>query len=264
MDDTLSPLIIRALQDNPRPLEFYLREQSRLPGPRANLRLVEDVADLLAEAVSTRTGDVERVIDYLTRDASMLKTNTPDEFVVMCGVVASGACAAVYAEWRHEVIARLDKYACNASWRIREATARAFQRLLETAPKETTACLRIWASEGNCWQQRASMAAIAEPAFMHQAAMREAAMEMQQEILRRFHAIPLPERKREDVKVLRQASGYTLSVIAAALPEQGFALMRECASWRDPDINWIIRENLKKKRLAKFAEQTELLTQILA
>jgi hypothetical protein len=47
------------------------------------------------------------------------------------------------------------------------------------------------------------------------------------------------------------------------LPEQGFALMRECASWDDVDINWVLRENLKKKRLAKFSDQVEQLVKIL-
>jgi len=46
---TLSSLVERALTGNQRPLEFYLLDQSRLPGPRANLELVDDVSDLFAE-----------------------------------------------------------------------------------------------------------------------------------------------------------------------------------------------------------------------
>ncbi len=38
---TLSALVERSLAGNLRPLEFYLREQSRLPGTRANLELVK-------------------------------------------------------------------------------------------------------------------------------------------------------------------------------------------------------------------------------
>ncbi len=240
-----------------------MREQSHLPGPRANLRLVDDVSYLLAEAVSTQEEDVRRVIEHLTRDEKTLEGNTPAEFVVLCGVVAYGMCSAAYSPWRSSVFARLSEFACTASWRVREGTAIAFQRLLETAPEETSAALRVWASEGNCWQQRASIAAIAEPALMNDVVLREAALNMQQVILRRFHALPLSERKREDVRALRQAAGYTLSVITAALPEQGFALMRECAAWDDADINWILRENLKKKRLAKFSDQVEQLAKIL-
>jgi hypothetical protein len=40
--------------------------------------------------------------------------------------------------------------------------------------------------------------------------------------------------------------------------------MRECATWGDADITWVLRENLKKKRLAKFAEDTEALIRLLA
>jgi hypothetical protein len=40
--------------------------------------------------------------------------------------------------------------------------------------------------------------------------------------------------------------------------------MRECASWNDADITWILRENLKKKRLAKFTDYTEELNRLLA
>ncbi len=263
MDETLQPLVVRALQENPRALEFFLREQSHLPGPRANLRLVDDVSDVLAEAVSTRPEDVRRVIEHLTRDANTLEVNTPGEFVALCGVVALGMCASVYPVWRQEVIARLSEFAGNASWRVREGVAMAFQRLLEAVPEETSASLRIWASEGNCWQQRATIAAIAEPALMHDAAVRDAAFDIQQVIVKRFHAISLSERKREDVRILRQAMGYALSVMTAALPDQGFALMRECASWDDADINWILRENLKKKRLAKFSEQVKQLAKML-
>ena len=39
--------------------------------------------------------------------------------------------------------------------------------------------------------------------------------------------------------------------------------MRECAAWHDADITWILRENLKKKRLAKFVEEIEQLMKLL-
>jgi hypothetical protein len=40
--------------------------------------------------------------------------------------------------------------------------------------------------------------------------------------------------------------------------------MCHCASWGDQDINWVLRENLKKKRLAKYTEHTEKLSRMLA
>ncbi|WP_136625169.1 hypothetical protein [Dictyobacter kobayashii] len=74
--------------------------------------------------------------------------------------------------------------------------------------------------------------------------------------------LPL-DRKCEDFRTLRRTLGYTLSVVTAALPEKGFAFMCECALWNDTDINWILRENLKKKRLAKFPQQIATVTELL-
>ena len=48
MHDTLSSLVERALNGTQRPLEFYLRENGRLPGARANMELANDVSYLLA------------------------------------------------------------------------------------------------------------------------------------------------------------------------------------------------------------------------
>jgi len=264
MHETLSSLVERAFLENQRPLEFYLREQSHLPGARANLGLMNDLSNLMAAVVGKRPHDVRALLRYLVRDEESLKSNTPDEFVVMCGVVSFGACAAVYPDWCPEVFLLLGDFTCSSSWRVREGSAIGFQRLLSAAPEETIAYLRILASEGNYLQQRACIAALAEPPLLHTDEMKEAALDIQRTILQRFREIPLIERKREDVKVLRQATAYTISVIVAALPEQGFALMCECASWGDPDITWALRENLKKKRLAKFTEQAEHVSKFLA
>lgn len=264
MHDTLSTLVRRALKESPRPLEFYLREQSHLPGSRANLGLVGEVCDEMASYVPQHSRQVWDALHYLAREEQTVETNTPGEFVVLCGVVAFGACATVHAEWHADVCVQLARFAGNASWRVREGAAIAFQRMLTGVPEATVRYLRMLAREGDCLQQRASAAAIAEPLLLHGEEIKTAALEIQQVIVRRFRDIPLSERKRDDVRVLRQALGYSLSVVAAALPEQGFALMRECASWGDPDMVWVIRENLKKKRLAKFTEQTAYLARMLA
>jgi hypothetical protein len=43
-------------------------------------------------------------------------------------------------------------------------------------------------------------------------------------------------------------------VLAAAEPEAGFALLERWADGGDPDVAWVLRENLKKKRLARYSE----------
>jgi len=93
--------------------------------------------------------------------------------------------------------------------------------------------------------------------------MLPAALTLQRIALERLHAVAAAERKNEQFRILRRTLGYTLSVITAAAPEQGFALMRECATWNDPDIREVLRENLKKKRLAKFAKDAEEVAKLL-
>jgi hypothetical protein len=264
MHETLSSLVARAFTGNQRPLEFYLREQSRLPGTRANLELVNSLSNLLTAVVLEQPDQVWMLLNYLVRDEQTVATNTPDEFIVLCGVVAFGACATVRPEWRRGVFELLGRFASSGSWRVREGVAMAFQRLLPVAPQETIEYLMELATKGNCFQQRASVAAIAEPPMLNTPTMIDAALAIQRLVLERLHALPAGVRKREDVRTLRQGLGYTLSVVAAAIPEKGFALMRECAGWGDPDINWILRENLKKKRLAKFVEHTEKVSRLLA
>jgi len=262
---TLSALVDRALTGNLRPLEFYLREQSRLPGARANLELANELSYLLAALAKEQPDEVRALLDYLISDERhKVVSNTPAEFVVLCGVVAYGACAAVQAKWRSEVFELLGQYACSTCWRVREAVATAFQRLLMGAPQEAISYLTIIAAQGNYFQQRAAIAAFAEPALLHSSDIAHAALAVQHVVLERVHAAPAKERKREDFRVLRQTLGYAVSVVTAAAPEKGFALMHNCARWGDADINWILRENLKKKRLAKFVEYTEVLSKLLA
>jgi hypothetical protein len=264
MHDTLSSLVERAFTGNQRPLEFYLREQSRLPGSRANLELVTSLSNLLAAIVLEQPDPVWMLLKQLVADEKTIASNTPGEFVVLCGVVGFGACTAVRPEWRGEVFELLGHFAYSSKWRVREGAALAFQRLLPVAPQETIEYLMELATKGNCLQQRLSVAAIAEPPLLNTPEMIDAALTIQRLVLERLHALPAGERKREDVRALRQSLGYTVSVVAAATPERGFALMGECATWADADINWVLRENLKKKRLAKFAEHTEKVSKLLA
>ena len=265
MHDTLNSLVERAIAGRPRPLEFYLREHSRLPGPRANLELANDVGSLLAAAADKHPDEVRSLINYFaTGDRKQIAGNTPAEFIMLCGVIAAGTCAVVQPEWREKTLEMLSYYACSPYWRIREGVAMAYQHLLSADQQTVIASLKRLAVEGNYLQQRAAIAAVAEPHLLFNDEAIQDAVQLQRVILENSRRAPSAERKLEDFRVLRRALGYTLSVITAAAPEQGFALMRECATWNDEDITWILRENLKKKRLAKFSQDTALVARLLA
>ncbi|HLI09486.1 MAG TPA: hypothetical protein VKV40_23190 [Ktedonobacteraceae bacterium] len=265
MYTTLGSLVERAITGNQRPLEFYLRDQSRLPGPRANLELVSDFSDLLATVAAEQPEQTRGLLKYLINGThTAAKTNTPEEFVLLCGVVAYGACAETQPTWRTEAFEVMGEYAEHASWRVREGAVMGFQRLLIAAPQDTIRYLKTMAARGNDLRQRAAIAAIAEPPLLKTDELVDAALAIQRTVLERLRCAPSESRRREPFRTLRQALGYTLSVVTAAAPERGFALMRECAGWGDPDVTWVLRENIKKKRLAKFPEDMEALMRLLA
>src|SRR5579859_6740029 len=100
MYETLTPLVERAISGNMRPLEFYLREQSRLPGPRANLELVNELTNLLTALVVEQPESVQELLCYLMSDERQrIVSNTSAEFVILCGIVAMGQCAAAHPKW---------------------------------------------------------------------------------------------------------------------------------------------------------------------
>ena len=236
-----------------------------MPGPRANLELANDVGALLAASVPKYHENVRTLITQFANGVrKKIASNTPEEFVMLCGIIAFGTCAAVYAPWREESYEMLEHYATSDQWRVREGVALAFQHLLSTVPHDTLLCLTKLAMSGNYLQQRAAVAAVAEPPLLHDTSILEAALALQRIVLNRLRNAPALDRKTEELKTLRRTLGYTLSVVTVALPEQGFALMRECATWNDADITWILRENLKKKRLTKFTEDTAALAKLLA
>ena len=68
-------------------------------------------------------------------------------------------------------------------------------------------------------------------------------------ILEDAAGFPQEKRKAEAFQVLKKGWSYTLSVLAAAAPEDGFDLLERWAGRSDPDIRQILVENLKKKRL---------------
>lgn len=265
MHDTLSSLVERALAGNQRPLEFYLRDNSRLPGARANLELANDVGYLLAIAIPRCADNVHALLEYLVSEEHRVVTsNTPEEFVMLCSIMCYGICAAAQPAWRMETFALLESFACSSYWRIRESVAMAYQRLLAADASATISQLTCLATEGNYLQQRAAIAAVAEPPLLYNMDILNAALHLQRIVLERMRLVPNKERRNEDFRGLRRTLGYTLSVVTAATPEQGFALMRECAAWHDHDIHWVLRENLRKKRLAKFTHDTANVLKLLA
>lgn len=219
--------------------EAFLREHSGLPGPRANLALASAVAD---------EGD-ERLFRRLLRwGPERAPVDTPEGFLAFCGAVGLGT---LVANGQTAPVAELRALAADPRWRMREAVAMALQRWGRADMDALVAELRGWA-DGSRLEQRAAVAALCEPALLR----RERHVVEVLAVLDRVTGslVAAPDRREEGFRVLRQALGYCWSVAVAALPEEGARRLDPWMSSEDPEVRWVVRENLKKKRLAKVGD----------
>jgi len=103
--------------------------------------------------------------------------------------------------------------------------------------------------EGSWLEQRAAGAAVCEPRFLNS----EEDVRRVLAILDRITAAVAAagEQAGDDFRALRQALGYCWSVAVAARPELGEPVMERWLGMADPDVRWIMRENLRKRRLSR-------------
>lgn len=204
----------------------YLSRHSGLPGPRANLALVDTVA-ALADAPT---------IDELLRSG--------DEYPLMCAAAALGRRAdnAEYASKAHTL-------ASSERWRVREGVAIGLQLLGDVAPAALTSIVLAWADDPDPLVQRAAAAAICEPRLLRTPEAAGTAIEVCTRATHHLVALPTERRKQPDARTLRQALGYCWSVAIAADPGPGLAAFHALDS-ADPDVAWIVNQNRRKKRLS--------------
>jgi hypothetical protein len=213
--------------------DSFLLKESGLPGPRGNLELAHAVA---------WEGNEEQFNHFLTFHAD---ENTPEVFVVFCGVMGLGRLAAN----QPELFNRLREYASDPRWRIREAVATGLQLAGDQDLDLLVSEMKKW-GQGNWYEKRAAAAALAEPRLLKQP---KHAKQVLQILDRITASMETDDNARDDsYKVLRQGMGYCWSVAVVALPEDGKPMMEHWLNSEDKDIRWMIKENLKKNRLIKM------------
>lgn len=206
----------------------FLSERSGLPGPRANLSLVEAV---------TRCADAD-AIDALLRDDG--------EYAMMCA-----AAATAYRAGDPAYEARARTLASDERWRVREGVAMGLQMFGDTAPRQLAATALAWADDPNPFVKRAAAAAICEPRLLHTPEMAAVAVEVCAGLTRWLVACAGERRSQPAVRTLRQALGYCWSVAVAADPDPGLASFLALDT-SDADVRWIVDQNRRKKRLSRL------------
>ena len=110
---------------------------------------------------------------------------------------------------------------------------------------------------------RAVAAGVAEPPLLIDQRAALGALDLHKRIIDRVLASG--DRTSESFRTLRKGLGYSFSVVVGACPEDGFVYLEELAATSDMDVRWIVRENLKKKRLAgRFPREVERVLALMA
>lgn len=224
---------LRAIED----WDAFLLAESGLPGPRGNIELAQAVAD---------EGSLDLFLCYAALSADVAPVNDPHEFLAFCGVVGLGR---LVAEGNRQLLPALRLHASDPRWRVREAVAMAMQRFGDADMDALIAEMDTW-SRGTPLEQRAAAAAVCEPRLLRQPIHALAALRILDTITAAI--LPAENRRSEDFLALRKGLGYCWSVAAAALPSTGMEFMEKWLASADKDIQWIMRENLKKDRLARL------------
>ncbi len=231
------------------PLHDYIALHSNLPGPRGNLELAAAFGKMVGEYAKNNPAKPWTLcIAMASIPADEAPVNNPHELIPFCGVIGIGVTGAVCPEFFDQAMAMLKIRANDSRWRMREAVPMALQKLLAKRGQDTLRELSTWAN-GSLLEMRAAAAAVAEPALLKDPALAEAALQLHCCIFERVLATR--ERKSEEFKALKKGLAYTLSVVVCAAASEGFALISHLLAVGDPDVQWIVKENLKKNRLIK-------------
>ncbi len=236
-------------------LRALLENSSGLPGPRANLELGASFAAAVSR-MKLADWQWDFLVESASFSASKAPENTPKVFVVFCALLALGALygGGLPRPRRRAAMALIRNAAGDSRWRVREAAAMALQQVGEADVQELLSIVTEWMPDASFLVMRAIAAGLAHPPILS-AEVAAFSLDVSRRILAAMSRADAKERRGEPFRTLRQGMGYALSVYAAAAPAEGFALMRKTAALQDPDLAWVIRENLKKKRLNSSFER---------
>lgn len=230
-------------------LRTQLLAGSGLPGPRANLALVDRCA---AEV------DLVTLTD-LSEDA--------DEYLAMCGTAGVGRATASTAVGSDDLAALLDiltERARDDRWRVREAVARGLQLAADVVQQAgapgtiavadpsspVAAVISTWAASDDPLLLRAVLATVCEPRLLRAPEAAAVALDACGRATRLFAAADAATRRTAPWASLRKTLEYAWSVAVAADPGAGLPVFRALEDDPSPVVRSLAQKNLTRARLA--------------
>ncbi len=237
----------------------YLIANSNLPGRRANIELGQAFSDVVKDYFETEPELMWKLCNkYIDISAEDAPVNSQKEFVPFCGTIGIGAIGSVSDKYYRRSLSTLKRMSNDARWRIREAVAMGLQKILNRKGTTTIDILERWIDKDNWLEMRAVAAGVAEPFLLVDRYIAKKSLHIHKKILKRLS--DKVETKSDEFKIAVKGLSYTLSVVVAAIPDEGFRYIKSSASSNNKTIKRIIKENLKKNRLKKnFPEEVDSL-----
>jgi hypothetical protein len=215
----------------------YLLKHSNLPGPRANLELMQAFVEM---------GSENDFIPLLDNTPELAPVNSPEEFLAFCGTVGLGE---LVANGMKEYMPDLRNQASDPRWRIREAVAMGMQIIgRHNFPMLENLCKEL--ANGNLLEQRAAACGICSPSLLSDADRSIFAINLLEKITGGLSE--MENRKSDEFKILCKGLSYCWSIAIEANPVHGKPPFEKLVKSDDPDLLRIAKANLKKNRLIKM------------
>jgi hypothetical protein len=220
--------------------DSFLLKESGLPGPRGNIELAQAFADIAEESLIQR---------YISIKPVEAPENSAKLFLTFCGVVGLGT---LVNKGKLDYLKQLRQFASDQRWRIREAVAMALQRIGDADISFLLKEMKEW-STGNPFEKRAAIAALCEPRLLTSGEVSSSVLDILDDVTSSI--INSEDSKSKAFEVLKKGLAYCWSVAVAACPEKGKNLFEKWVGSKDKNVIWIMKQNLKKKRLLKMDKE---------
>jgi hypothetical protein len=220
--------------------DSFLLKESGLPGPRGNIELAQAFADIAEESLIQR---------YISIKPVEAPENSAKLFLTFCGVVGLGT---LVNKGKLDYLKQLRQFASDQRWRIREAVAMALQRIGDADISFLLKEMKEW-STGNPFEKRAAIAALCEPRLLTSGEVSSSVLDILDDVTSSI--MNFEDSRSKAFEVLKKGLAYCWSVAVAACPEKGKNLFEKWVGSKDKNVIWIMKQNLKKKRLLKMDKE---------
>jgi hypothetical protein len=237
-------------------INSFLIANSGLPGPRGNLTLSHEAAEKIAALWSS---------DIVFAKTLLQSWETSKvEYLRHCFAVACGAVCRDHSETRTELVPKMRRCLYDQFWRTREGVMFGLQEMTVKEPAYVVTLLEDWCREPDAMLLRNAVIVLSEPRLLKaDPKVIASCLSFHKRAISFYRKSSKAERKTSDFQLLKKTLGFSASVLISVDPTH-FPLLEEWATNDDADVRWIVKENLKKARIAKaFPDKVANLARIL-